>query len=89
MLADQAEAASRTLQDPNPSHIRSLIRRLIQGTIEDRQFDECAITTRDLHLITRAFERIITGMHHHRIEYPGYGFNKKGEKKQPRNQRIQ
>jgi len=89
MLADQAEAASRTLQDPNPSHIRSLIRRLIQGTIEDRQFDECAITTRDLHLITRAFERIITGMHHHRIEYPGYGFNKKGEKKQPRNQHIQ
>lgn len=89
MLADQAEAASRTLQDPNPSHIRSLIRRLIQGTIEDRQFDECAITTRDLHLITRAFERIITGMHHHRIEYPGYEFNKKGEKKQPRNQHIQ
>jgi putative nucleotidyltransferase with HDIG domain len=89
MLADQAEAAARTLQDPNPSHIRSLIRRLIQGTIEDRQFDECAITTRDLHLITRTFERIITGMHHHRIEYPGYEFNKKGEKKQPRNQSLQ
>ena len=70
MLADQVEAASRTLQDPTPRQIRGLIRRLIQSTIEDRQFDECDITTRDLDNITRAFERIITGMYHHRVEYP-------------------
>lgn len=75
MLADQVEAASRTLKDPTPRQIRALIRRLIQATIEDRQFDECEITTKDLDQITRAFERVITGIYHQRIEYPGFDFN--------------
>ena len=82
MLADQVEAAARTLQDPNPSQIRGLIRRLIQVNIQERQFDECDITMKDLDKILRAFERVITGMHHHRIEYPGFNFNKKVEEKQ-------
>ena len=82
MLADQVEAAARTLQDPNPSQIRGLIRRLIQVNIQERQFDECDITMKDLDKILRAFERVITGMHHHRIEYPGFDFNKRVEEKQ-------
>jgi len=81
MLADQVEAAARTLQDPNPSQIRGLIRRLIQVNIQERQFDECDITMKDLDKILRAFERVITGMHHHRIEYPGFDFNKRVEEK--------
>ena len=89
MLADQVEAASRTLQDPNPGQVRSMIRRLIQGTIQDRQFDECDITTRDLDQITRAFERVITGMYHHRVDYPGFDFNKRVEQEQPKNQPVQ
>ncbi len=95
MLADQVEAAARTLQDPNPSQIRGLIRRLIQVNIQERQFDECDITMKDLDKILRAFERVITGMHHHRIEYPGFDFNKRVEEKesfeetQTESQRIQ
>ncbi len=91
MLADQVEAASRTLRDPSPGRIRGMIRRLIQGTIEDRQFDECDITTSDLNLITRAFERFITGKSHQRIEYPGFDFNRQQQVEQisTGNQRIQ
>ncbi len=89
MLADQVEAASRTLQDPSPRQVRALIRRLIQATIEDRQFDECEITTRDLDLITREFERVITGMYHHRVEYPGFDFNRKVVDSHSQDQRIQ
>ncbi len=89
MLADQVEAASRTLHDPTPGQVRSLIRRLIQSTIQDRQFDECDITTKDLDQITRAFERVITGMYHHRVEYPGFDFNRQVAESQPENQRIQ
>lgn len=89
MLADQVEAASRTLQDPSPSQIRSMIRRLIQSTIRDRQFDECDITMKDLDKILRAFERVITGMHHHRIKYPGFDFGEQVEEKRTENQRIQ
>jgi len=89
MIADQVEAASRTLQDPGPSQIRGLIRRLIQATIQDRQFDECNITMSELDQILRAFERVITGMHHHRIEYPSFDFHKKFEEETPQNKRIQ
>ena len=89
MLADQVEAASRTLQDPNPGQVRGLIRRLIQGTIQDRQFDECDITTRDLDQITHSFERVITGMVHHRVDYPGFDFNKRVEHEQPEDQPVQ
>ncbi len=89
MLADQVEAASRTLQDPNPGQVRGLIRRLIQGTIQDRQFDECDITTRDLDQITRSFERVISGMVHHRVVYPGFDFNQRVEHEQPEDQPVQ
>ncbi|MFQ5739362.1 MAG: HD family phosphohydrolase [Acidobacteriota bacterium] len=90
MLADQVEAASRTLQEPSPSQIRSLIRRLIQSTIQDRQFDECDITMKDLEKILTAFERVISGMYHHPIEYPGFDFNKRvAQKQEPDNQRLQ
>ena len=82
MLADQVEAAARTLQDPSPSQIRSLIRRLIQVNIQDKQFDECDITMKDLDKILQTFERVLTGVHHHRIEYPGFDFNKPVEEKQ-------
>ncbi len=77
MLADQVEAASRTLQDPSPGQVRSMIKRLIRSTIEDGQFDECDISVRALEQISNAFERVIVGMYHHRIEYPGFEFNSK------------
>jgi membrane-associated HD superfamily phosphohydrolase len=87
MLADQVEAAARTLQEPNPSQIRSLIGRITQVTIQDGQFDECDITLMELNEVSKAFERVITGMYHHRIEYPGFNFNKQVEKAE--NQPVQ
>jgi hypothetical protein len=80
MMADQVEAAARTLQDPNPSQVRSLIHRLSQSTIQDGQFDECDITLKEINMVEKAFERVLVGMHHQRIEYPGYNFNKKNGK---------
>jgi membrane-associated HD superfamily phosphohydrolase len=89
MLADQVEAAARTLQDPSPGQIRSLIHRLTQSTIGDGQFDECDITLMELSQVGDAFERVLTGMYHHRIEYPGFDFNRQIEERRPHNQRIQ
>ena len=76
MLADQIEAASRTLEDPSPGQIRGMIRRLVQGTIEDGQFDECDITMKELDQIAETFGRVLSGMYHHRVQYPGFDFNK-------------
>lgn len=89
MLADQVEAASRTLDEPGPGQIRSMIRRLTQATIEDEQFDECDITIKQLDLIGRAFERVLQGMYHHRIQYPGFGFNKEIDEEQSQHPSIQ
>ena len=82
MMADQVEAAARTLQEPNPSQIRSLIHRLSQSTVQDGQFDECDITLKEINAVEKAFERVLVGMHHQRIEYPGYNFNRKSNDKQ-------
>ena len=89
MLADQVEAASRTLEDPGPGQIRSMIHRLAQATIEDGQFDECDVTLKELGRIGGAFERVLRGMYHHRVEYPGFGFNKRIEEEQLPHPRIQ
>ncbi len=89
MLADQIEAAARSLQEPTPGRIRTLIDRLIQSTIQDGQFGECDITMRDLDQIAHALNRVITGMYHHRIEYPGFELDKQSEEKRPTDQHIQ
>jgi putative nucleotidyltransferase with HDIG domain len=76
MLADSVEAASRTLKDPASSQIRGMIDRLSDDIIRDDQFDECDITLRDIQLVKESFFKILTGLFHHRIDYPGYDFGR-------------
>ena len=89
MLADQVEAASRTLDDPSPGQIRGMIRRLVQLTIEDGQFDECDITMRELDQIAEAFGRVLSGIYHQRVRYPGFDFSKGVVETEIETQRIQ
>lgn len=69
MLADVIEAASRTLDNPTPSRIQGLVQNLINRVFSDGQLDACELTLRDLHNIAKSFNKILTGIHHHRIEY--------------------
>ena len=69
MLADAVEAASRTLSEPTPSRIRSLVQRIINDIFLDGQLEECELTLRDLHQIEESFTRILTAIFHQRIEY--------------------
>lgn len=70
MLADTVEAGVRAMQKPNPNKIENFIKRSIKEKLEDGQLDECDLTFKDLNLITNAFIRILSGIFHHRIEYP-------------------
>jgi putative nucleotidyltransferase with HDIG domain len=70
MLADEVEAASRTLTDPTPSRIRSLVQRIINNVFLDGQLEECELTLKDLHKIEESFTRILTGIFHQRVDYP-------------------
>jgi cyclic-di-AMP phosphodiesterase PgpH len=81
MLADVVEAASRTLKDPTPSRIQGQVQGLINKIFSEGQLDNCELTLRDLHSIAKSFIKILTGIHHHRIDYPekGTGANGKGK----------
>jgi len=69
MLADVVEAASRALENPTPARIQGLVQRLINKIFSDGQLDNCELTLKDLHKIANKFNKILNGIHHHRIEY--------------------
>ena len=84
MLADAVEAASKVLTDPTPARIRGLIQKIINDIFIDGQLDESNLTLRDLHQIARSFTRTVTGILHHRIDYPqiqGAGEERRKDKK--------
>ncbi|MFO8084616.1 MAG: HDIG domain-containing protein [Desulfobacterales bacterium] len=69
MLADVVEAASRTLDDPTPARIQGLVQNLINKIFSDGQLNDCELTLKDLHSIAKSFNKILNGIHHHRVEY--------------------
>lgn len=82
MIVDSVEAASRTLEDPTIAQIQGMIQRILRSVIEDEQLDECDITMKDLKLIEESLLKVLGGMFHHRIEYPGYNFQGTNDTKQ-------
>ena len=70
MLADAAEAASRTLDEPKPARIDSLIQRIINDRFQSGELDECPLTLRDLARIKAAFAQVLIAAFHHRVKYP-------------------
>lgn len=70
MLGDVIEASSRTLSNPTPARIRSLVRERIERIYMDGQLDDCELTLKNLNTIAETFTRILTGIFHHRVDYP-------------------
>ena len=68
MLADTIEAAARAL--PDPEKIDALIHKLVRAKMTDGQLDESELTFADLERICRAFQSVLSGVFHERIEYP-------------------
>jgi putative nucleotidyltransferase with HDIG domain len=69
MLADVVEAALRTLERPTSARIQGRVQDLINAIFADGQLEECELTLKDLHQIAGSFNKILTGLYHHRIEY--------------------
>lgn len=70
MLADSIESATRSIEDPTPSRIENLVRRLSQKRMEDGQFDECELTFKELTTIENAMIARLLSIYHGRISYP-------------------
>ena len=70
LLADAVEAASRTLDEPTPSSIKNLVRKIINNKFIDAQLDACDLTLKDMHKIAESFIRVLMGIFHTRLDYP-------------------
>jgi putative nucleotidyltransferase with HDIG domain len=70
MLADIVEAASRSLKDPTPARIQGMVQTIINKAFSDGQLDECELTLKDLHEIAKSFNTTLSGIFHHRVQYP-------------------
>ncbi len=75
MMADSVEAASRTLSNPTAAQIQGMIDRLVDAIVADNQFDECDINMREIRLVKESFLKILSGLYHRRIDYPGFDFH--------------
>ncbi|MBL8047957.1 MAG: HDIG domain-containing protein [Chthonomonas sp.] len=71
-LADQVEAASRTIANREFDRMEAIVSRIIENSRSDGQLDECDLTFRDLALVKQAFLHSLSAVRHSRITYPTY-----------------
>ena len=70
MLADASESAARSLETPTAAKLEALVHDMARKRLLDGQFDECALTLRELTLIEGAITRTLNSIYHGRIAYP-------------------
>src|SRR5690348_7576854 len=70
MLADSVEAALRVLDDLTPQRIEEAIEHIARQKIAAGQLDDAPMTMRQIDDVKAEFVRVLSGMHHHRIDYP-------------------
>jgi len=76
MLSDTVEAAVRSIPEPTQEKISAMITKLVRGKMEDGQLDECTLTFRDIGKICKAYQNVLKGVFHERIEYPSVDLNR-------------
>ncbi len=83
MLADQVEAASKSLASPTDEEIKNVIRKIIESNIDEEQFDECeGLTFKSINIIANSFLKKLSSIYHMRISYPGFNFKEKDRDKE-------
>jgi putative nucleotidyltransferase with HDIG domain len=70
MIVDAAEAASRSMPDPIRSKFEKMIQLIIVKRMNDGQFSECDLTTRDISQIKDVLLDALEASFHSRIQYP-------------------
>lgn len=73
MLADGCEASVRAMRQKGPltvDQIETQVKRMVEDRLRQGQLDNCDLTLRELDVISRTFVKVLSGVHHARIEYP-------------------
>lgn len=69
MICDSAEAAIRAMDNPTGDKVDRLLKGMIDERLKQGQFDNCAITMKDLTAIRLAIVGAYGGLYHKRIKY--------------------
>ena len=70
MVADAAESACRTLVEPTPGRIESLVHGIAMKRLLDGQFDESGLTLQELATIEQSLVKSLSAVYHGRVKYP-------------------
>jgi hypothetical protein len=70
MMADAAEAASKSLNQPNAQRIDELVESIISKQLEEGQFQNADITLKEIQQIKEVLKKKLLNIYHLRIEYP-------------------
>lgn len=70
MLADSCQAAVQSMTAPTSGQIEGMVRDIVKGKLNSGQLDQCALTFRDLDIISSTYATILAGANHYRIPYP-------------------
>jgi len=77
LLADAVEAAARTVEKPSPTKLQGMISKIFSDALQDGQLDDSDLTFSEMDKVGSAFLWVLTNMYHHRIDYPGFDFNRR------------
>ncbi|WP_251555018.1 HD family phosphohydrolase [Neobacillus muris] len=69
-IADSVEAAVRSLSQPTPELIESLVRKIVADRLQDGQLNKCDLTIREIDTVSDTLCETLKGIFHSRIEYP-------------------
>ncbi|QBQ41391.1 HDIG domain-containing protein [Sphingobacterium psychroaquaticum] len=69
MIADSVEAASRAMKEPTEESINTLVDKIIDYKITQRQFIHANITMRDITEVSDIFKSMLKSIYHVRIDY--------------------
>ncbi|MCA9037551.1 MAG: HDIG domain-containing protein [Planctomycetaceae bacterium] len=71
MLADAVESASRSLKEPTPKRIQSLVHEITMKRLLDGQFDQCDLKMTEIRVVEESLIKSLLAAHHGRVKYPG------------------
>jgi len=81
MLADSAEAASRSLRSHKEDNLKRVIRDIFDNYLQDGQLDDCGFSLKELRAVANSFLATLRTIYQPRVEYPGFDFEMKKKKK--------
>lgn len=70
MICDAVESGVRSIKNPNEERIREFVDKIITARSEDRQFDDCNLTLKELDTIETVVAQRVLTMLHTRVAYP-------------------